>query len=152
MFRFNRTLGGYPTKPYGEYPIAANTAISEGAVVKLSDGKVVLAGEAEEGAILGIAAETHSGTVDDFNARSNGTVIAIYDDPNAVFETASDSGPTFTIGGVVNGKLDTSRQNFIKDTTAANNKNLPFVVVNVDTTLKKVYVKPVIHAFGVKMS
>ena len=76
-----------------DFPIATNTAIERGAVVKLSGGKVVLAGESESGAILGIAAEGHSGTADVFNTRSNGQSIMVYDNPGVIFECAV---PTLT--------------------------------------------------------
>ena len=69
-----------------EYPIAANTAIERGAVVKFTNGKVVLSGESESGVILGIAAEGHSGTADVFNTRSNGQSIMVYDNPGVIFE------------------------------------------------------------------
>ena len=69
-----------------EYPIAAATAVERGAVVKLSGGKVVTAGESESGAVLGIAAEGHSGSADVFNPRSNGVSLLVYDKPGVIFE------------------------------------------------------------------
>ena len=68
-----------------EFPIAAATAVIKGAVVKLTAGLVVLAGADETGAILGVAAEDHTGAADIQNPRSNGTVIEVYCSPTAVF-------------------------------------------------------------------
>ena len=69
-----------------EYDIATSTAIKVGQVVKLSGGKVVSAIAAETGAILGIAAENHSGSADPLNPRSNGTKIMVYDSPHLVMQ------------------------------------------------------------------
>jgi hypothetical protein len=85
-----------------DYPIAAATNIQEGQLVKLSGGLVVGAVVAETGAILGVAAESHTGTTDAFNARNNGTVIRIYDSPVTVMEgpaprATATSGTTTTL-------------------------------------------------------
>lgn len=68
------------------YPIAAAAAISQGQVVKLSAGLVAAAAAAETGAILGIASETHSGSFDALNPRSNGTELLVCDNPGLLFE------------------------------------------------------------------
>ena len=78
------------------YPIAYNTAISAGQVVKLSAGLVVAADANESGAILGIAAENHPGTEDPLNLRANGTEILVWDDPDLMFECKA---PTFKASG-----------------------------------------------------
>lgn len=78
------------------YPIAYNTAISEGEVVQLSGGLVVAAAANQTNPILGIAAENHSGVADAMNARANGTEILIYDNPELVFECPA---PTFAASG-----------------------------------------------------
>ena len=88
-----QNMDGHFSASAHDFPIATNTAIERGAVVKLSGGKVVLAGESESGAILGIAAEGHSGTADVFNPRNNGEYILVYDDPGVIFEC---SVPTLT--------------------------------------------------------
>lgn len=62
-----------------EYDIATSTEIKEGQIVKLSGGLVVAATTTETGAILGIAAETHSGSADALNLRSNGPKIKVWD-------------------------------------------------------------------------
>lgn len=69
-----------------EYDIADNTAITKGQVVKLTDGLVVSAVVAETGAVLGIAAEDHSGVADALDPRANGTKILVIDDPMALFQ------------------------------------------------------------------
>ncbi len=81
-----QNLDGHVGVTAREYPIDAGTAIERGAVVKLSGGRVVLAGESESGAVLGIAAEAHSGAADVLNVRSNGVSILVYDNPGVIFE------------------------------------------------------------------
>ena len=81
--------GGSVLQTARNYPIAAATVIDAGAVVKLSGGKVVLAAAAETGAILGIAAEFHSGTEDALNLRANGKKILVCDTPTLIFECAA---------------------------------------------------------------
>lgn len=70
-----------------EYEIATGTAISLGQVVKLTANKVVVGLVGETSAILGIAAEAHSGAADVLNQRSAGLKIKVYDSPNQVFES-----------------------------------------------------------------
>lgn len=78
--------GGSVLQTARSYPIDAATEIQAGAVVKLSAGKAVLAAAAETGAILGIAAEFHSGKEDALNLRANGTQILVCDNPTLIFE------------------------------------------------------------------
>lgn len=77
-----------------EYPIAYNTEIKRGAVVKLSSGLVAKAGDTD--VILGIAAESHKGVADALNPRANGTVIQVHDNPGIVIEVAA---PVFEANG-----------------------------------------------------
>lgn len=79
-----------------EYPIAKETKISVGQVVKLAAGVVVPAAVGETGEILGYAAENHVGAEDALNERANGTVILVEDAPNAMAESAA---PTITATG-----------------------------------------------------
>ena len=81
-----QNTGGHVGLTARSYPIAYNTAISSGQVVKLSGGRVISAIAAETGPILGIAAENHPGTADALNARANGTEILVYDSPELIFE------------------------------------------------------------------
>ena len=81
--------GGSVLQTARNYPIDATTEIQAGAVVKLSAGKVVLAAAAETGAILGIAAEFHSGKEDALNLRANGEWIRVCDNPTLIFECAA---------------------------------------------------------------
>lgn len=87
-------LSGSQVHSAREYDIATNTAIEAGQVVKLSAGLVVAAAAAETGAILGVAAEDHSGVSSDMNPRSNGAKILVYDCPTAVF---SCPAPVITV-------------------------------------------------------
>ena len=68
------------------YPIAPDTAIRAGQVVKLSGGRVTAAAAAETGAILGIAAEDHPGVPDALDPRADGTEIRVCDAPGLLFE------------------------------------------------------------------
>lgn len=78
--------GGSVLQTAHNYPIDAATEIDAGAVVKIAAGKVTLAAAKETGAILGIAAEFHSGTEDALNLRANGTEIKVCDNPALIFE------------------------------------------------------------------
>lgn len=73
------------------YPIAANTNVAEGQVVKLSGGLVISAIAAETSPILGIAAEMHTGSADALNLRNNGKEILVYDNPELIFECPAPS-------------------------------------------------------------
>jgi len=79
-----------------EYDIATSTEIKKGQVVKLTEGLVVLATASETSAILGVAAENHSGAADALDPRSNGTKILVIDAPDAVFACPV---PTFEATG-----------------------------------------------------
>ena len=81
-----QNAGGHVGLTARAYPIAYNTAIAAGQVVKLSGGLVVSAAANETGAILGIAAENHAGTADALNLRANGTEILVYDNPELISE------------------------------------------------------------------
>ena len=84
--KFFQKLDGGVTISAREYDIAYNADIKEGSLVKLSEGKITAAGAAETGALLGVAAENHSGVADALNPRANGTKIMVIDDPEAVFQ------------------------------------------------------------------
>ena len=85
-----QNAGGHVGLTARSYPIAYNTAISSGQVVKLSAGKVVSAVAAETSPILGIAAENHPGVPDALNYRANGPEILVYDSPELIFENYID--------------------------------------------------------------
>lgn len=78
------------------YPIAADTVISAGQLVKLSGGFVIAAATNETTKILGIAAEMHSGSADALDPRSNGDEIMVWDSPDLIFECAA---PVITATG-----------------------------------------------------
>ena len=87
--KFYQKLDGATHISAREYDVAADTAISEGQIVKLVDGLVVAAAVNETGAVLGVAAESHSGSADALNTRANGKKITVIDDPNTVFQCAA---------------------------------------------------------------
>ena len=87
--KFYQKLDGAVHVSAREYDIACDTAISEGQLVKLVDGLVVPAAVDETGAILGIAAENHSGAADAIDPRSDGGKIFVIDDPNVVMQCAA---------------------------------------------------------------
>lgn len=72
-----------------EYDIAADTAVSAGQVVVLEGGLVKPAPAGVTAAILGVAAENHSGQVDALSLRSNGTKVMVWDDPGMLFRCAA---------------------------------------------------------------
>ena len=84
--KFYQKLDGGVLCSAREYDVARSTAIAEGQVVKLSDGLVVPVATPETGAILGVAAESHSGVADALNPRANGARILVIDDPGAVYQ------------------------------------------------------------------
>lgn len=137
--------GGSVLQTARNYPIAAETAIDAGAVVKLTAGKVVLAAAAETGAILGIAAEFHSGTEDALNLRANGTEIKVCDNPTLIFECAvpvlkAASGSATTIvpasGGVDANAADDAFNNavLVLKEKAANSANTDAVGTQIVVT------------------
>ncbi|KJS84991.1 MAG: hypothetical protein JM58_09485 [Peptococcaceae bacterium BICA1-8] len=86
-----------------EFDIATGTVIEQGEVVKLSSGKVVAIGDADQDdPYLGIAAEAHTGTADTLNPRADGLRIKVKCSPTAVFKckpgivSTADSGNTTT--------------------------------------------------------
>ena len=84
--KFYQKLDGAAHVSASEYEVACDTAISEGQLVKLSEGLVVGADENETGAILGIAAENHSGKIDAIDPRADGKKIFVIDDPSVVMQ------------------------------------------------------------------
>lgn len=94
--KFYQKLDGGAHISAREYNVASDAAIREGQAVKLSEGKVVSALAAETGALIGVAAETHSGSADALDPRANGTKLLVIDDPSAVYQCAA---PTVTASG-----------------------------------------------------
>lgn len=82
-----------------EYPIDRERDIRRGQVVCIRQGRVVLAQRRQEGAVLGIAGEDHTGKADVFCPRSNGGSILVYDSPTAVCECPAPE-LTVTAGGI----------------------------------------------------
>ena len=84
--KFFQKLDGGVHVSAREYDVASDTAITEGQLVKLSGGSVVSADAGETGALLGVAAENHSGAADALDPRANGTKILVIDDPDAIYQ------------------------------------------------------------------
>lgn len=84
--KFYQKLNGEVHVSAREYDIAPDTAISEGQLVKMREGLVVGVDAYESGAILGIAAENHSGNADAIDPRANGKRIFVIDDPSVVMQ------------------------------------------------------------------
>lgn len=94
--------GGVLQAPDREYDIATGTAIKAGTFVKLTENLVVQAAADGEVALLGVAAETHSGAAEALNTRSNGLKIKVLDNPLNVYRSlapiiTATSGSTTTI-------------------------------------------------------
>lgn len=85
----NKDATGSQVTAVNEYDIAAATNVALNTVVKLSAGKVVQTAVGETGAILGTAAEIHTGAADAFNPRNNGSKIKVFDSPSQVFESVA---------------------------------------------------------------
>lgn len=94
--KFYQKLDGGVHVSAREYDVAYNADIKEGQLVKLSGGKVVSAVAAETGALLGVAAETHSGSADALDPRADGTKLLVIDDPAAIYQCAA---PQVTASG-----------------------------------------------------
>lgn len=84
--KFYQKLDGSVHVSAREYDVASDTAIAEGQVVKLCEGLVVGVDKCESGAILGIAAENHSGISDALDPRADGKKIFVIDDPSIVMQ------------------------------------------------------------------
>jgi hypothetical protein len=97
-----QNAGGHVGLTARSYPIAHDTAIAKGQVVKLSGALVVTAAANETGAILGVAAENHPGAADVLDPRANGTEILVWDNPELISECpvsviAAASGSATTV-------------------------------------------------------
>lgn len=100
--KFYQKLDGGTLVSAREYDVASPTELVKGQVVKLFNGTVVSPTSSEDGAVLGVAAENHSGIPDPLDPRANGTKILVIDDPEAVFqcavpEVAAVAGSTTTL-------------------------------------------------------
>jgi len=101
FYKYDLSGSNFPV--ISEFPIAGATAILDGEVVKIASGLVVPAVAGETGAVIGVAAEAHTGVADIQNPRSNGNVIRVLCSPTAVFgckpntllTATSGSGTTF---------------------------------------------------------
>jgi len=89
MARPSYDISGSQVQVQKDYPIAAATVIKQDSFVKLTAGLVVQAAVGETGAILGTAAEAHTGVADAFNVRSNGTVIRINCSPSQIWDSTA---------------------------------------------------------------
>ena len=97
-----QNAGGHVGLTARSYPIAYDTAVSKGQVVKLSGALVVTAAANETGAVLGVAAENHPGVADVLDPRANGTEILVWDSPELISECpvsviAAASGSATTV-------------------------------------------------------
>lgn len=123
-FSYAYDLGGATVPKISEYPIAAATAITEGAAVVLTAGLVVLANANSQAAILGFAAENHDGASD----GQKGKTIAIYDSPTVVMKCKPENqsivndtaGATFVEGGLTTPANDAFNYGWLKMTKAPN--------------------------------
>jgi hypothetical protein len=107
-FEYAYDLSGSQTPMIRSFPIATNTAIEIGEMVKLVEGKVVAIGDADQDdPYLGIAAEAHDGA----SEGQKGLTIRVYCSPSAVFKCTpnvistadSGNGTTWVDGELVAG-------------------------------------------------
>lgn len=102
MKPYKNKITGNMEHPASDYPIATATAVAPFQVVTITAGLVVLQAANGTGAILGVAAESHSGSASAINPRENGTVISVWDNPADIFiceapEVTATGGSTTTI-------------------------------------------------------
>ena len=102
-----------------EYDIAESTKIYAGQVVDLTAGLVTTHAAAGTGAILGVAAENHTGTPDAFNPRNDGKKILVYDAPHQVFRCPAPileatGGSATTLTAVCAGAADVYNGGYLK--------------------------------------
>ncbi|MGN1121473.1 MAG: hypothetical protein ACI4RV_03825 [Eubacteriales bacterium] len=83
-FSFNASGANAPL--IREYAIASGTAVKVGEALGMADSLAVAAADGDF--LLGVCAEDHPGTHDEFNARADGTKIRVNIAPDAVYETA----------------------------------------------------------------
>lgn len=89
-----------------EFPIATNTAIKPGQVVTLTGGLVVAQAVNGTNAIIGVAAERHTGVSTSIYPRDYGTVISVWRNPLQAFQCAA---PKITAtGGTATTIIDTT--------------------------------------------
>lgn len=115
----HQNVGGGVLVSAREYDIAANTKIYAGQVVTLANGLVTAQTAAGTGAVLGVAAETHTGTPDPFNLRNDGVKIKVFDAPGQVFRcpapvVAATGGTATTITANLAGAADVYNGGWLK--------------------------------------
>jgi hypothetical protein len=112
--KFHQNADGGVIPSIREYDIASTTEISAGQIVVLSAGLVAAASVDQTAKILGVAAESHSGSADTLDSRSNGKKIRVYDGPHAIFRCPA---PIITAtGGTATTVIDTGVDAFSDDT------------------------------------
>lgn len=87
-FLFN--LSGANTPLIKEFDIEKTTAVEAGEVVGIKDNTVTKAADCEK--VLGVCAETHTGTHDELNDRADGTKVRVIIAPDTVY---SSKAPLF---------------------------------------------------------
>lgn len=114
-------IDGAVLKSAREYDIAPDTQIKAGQVVKLTAGLVVAAAAGETGALLGVAAEQHTGADDALNPRSHGKKIMVWDDPDLVMqcrapeiEVTSGTATTIVASGIATFANDDFNGGYVK--------------------------------------
>lgn len=107
--KVHQNIDGGVIHSHRRYDIDPATVIHEGQVVDLKNGLVVAHAAAGTGAILGVAAEYHSGAPDALNPRSDGPDILVWDAPGQVFRcgapklTALEGGSATTVKATLAG-------------------------------------------------
>ena len=104
-----------------EYDVAAATALYAGQVVTLSEGLVTAAAQKQTGAVLGVAAETHSGVPDALNPRNDGKRVLVLDAPDLIFScdapritASSGSATTIVSAGIKDFSADDFNGGYVK--------------------------------------
>lgn len=116
-----------------EYDIAKTTKIYEGQVVTIAGGLVTAQGAAATTAILGVAAETHTGVADPFEPRNDGTKLKVYDAPYQIFRcpapvVTATGGTATTIVATLAGAADAYNGGWLKLVKKAEDSTNPDAV------------------------
>ena len=102
MRAYKDAITGDTAPKVGRYPIATGTAVVAGQPVVITNGVVVAAAVDATAAILGVAAESHSGSSTSIYQSDFDLTINVYDNPAQIFEVnapqiTATSGSTTTI-------------------------------------------------------
>ncbi len=104
--KFEFCAGGANVPVIRDFEVNKTAEIYEGQVVCLTDG--VIDEAVEDGIVIGVAAETHTGKEDVLNARANGNKIRVNISPDAVYSAKAKTLTANSANGATLIKCTTS--------------------------------------------